>query len=167
VFETSYPASVSAEALIDAAARLTGEPRDAVERIVMATLEELLILGALRIRRTPVPAATEVSGLPQALAAVRGAPGLALSAGANAQACNQWHESVALTLLERSLLPLLDGAHSHDALVEHLAAEVRADRLRFIKDEKPLTDPAELEEFAQQQVALALRELRRKALLTA
>ena len=166
VLETSYPASVSAEALIDAAASLTDEPRAAVDRIVMAMLEELLILGALRIRRTPVPTATGVSGLPQALAAVRGAPGLALSAGGNAQACNQWHESVALTLLERSLLPLLDGAHSHDALAGHLAAEVRADRLRFMKDEKPLTDPTELAEFAQQQVALALRELRRKALLT-
>ena len=167
VLETSYPASASAEALIEAAARLTGEPRDAVERVVMAMLEELLILGALRIRRTPVPAATEVSGLPQALQTVRGASGLALSAGANAQACNQWHEPVGLTLLERSLLPLLDGAHSHEALAEHLAAEVRADRLRFIKDEKPLTDPVALKDFAQQQVALALKDLRRKALLTA
>jgi SAM-dependent methyltransferase len=167
VLETSYPASVSAKDLIDAASRLTGEPLDTVERVAMAMLEELLILGALRIRRTRVPAAAAVFGLPQALPAVRGAPGLALTAGANAQACNQWHEPVGLSLLERSLLPLLDGAHSHEALAEHLAAEVRADRLRFIKDEKPLTDPAELKEFAQQQVALALRDLRRKALLTA
>jgi SAM-dependent methyltransferase len=167
VLETSYPASVSAEDLIDAASRLTGEPLDTTERVALAMLEELLILGALRIRRTRVPAAAAVFGLPQALAAVRGAPGLALTAGANAQACNQWHEPVGLSLLERSLLPLLDGAHSHEALAEHLAAEVRADRLRFIKDEKPLTDPAELKEFAQQQVALALRDLRRKALLTA
>jgi SAM-dependent methyltransferase len=167
VLETSYPASVSAKDLIDAASRLTGEPLDTAERVVMAMLEELLILGALRIRRTRVPAAAAVFGLPQALPAVRGAPGLALTAGANAQACNQWHEPVGLSLLERSLLPLLDGAHSHEALAEHLAAEVRADRLRFIKDEKPLTDPAQLKEFAQQQVALALRDLRRKALLTA
>ncbi|MGF6352078.1 methyltransferase regulatory domain-containing protein [Variovorax sp. W2I14] len=167
VLEARYPASVPAEALIDAAAKLTGESRDAVERVVLAMLEELVILGALRFRRTPVSAATEVSGLPQALATVRGAPGLALTAGANAQACNQWHEPVGLTLLERSLLPLLDGAHSHEALAEHLAGEVRADRLRFIKDEKPLTEPEALKEFAQQQVALALKDLRRKALLTA
>jgi len=167
VLEASYPASASAEALIEAATRLTGEPRDAVERIVLAMLEELVILGALRIRRTPVPAATEVASLPQALASVRGAPGLALTAGANAHACNQWHEAVGLTLLERSLLPLLDGTHSHEALAEHLAAEVRADRLRFIKDEQPLTDPEALKGFAQQQVAQALKDLRRKALLTA
>jgi hypothetical protein len=47
----------------------------------------------------------------------------------------------------------------------HLAVEARAERLRFIKDEKPLTELAALREFTQQQVALALRDLRRKALL--
>ena len=167
VLETRYPASVSAEALIDVAAKLTGEPRDAVQRVVLAMLEELVILGALRFRRTPVPTATDVSDLPQALATVRGARALALTAGANAQTCNQWHEPVGLTLLERSLLPLLDGTHSHETLAEHLVAEVRADRLRFIKDEQPLTDPEALKEFAQQQVVLALKDLRRKALLTA
>ncbi|MET3496083.1 methyltransferase-like protein [Variovorax boronicumulans] len=167
LLHTNYPASLSAEALIDAAGELTGEPRASVEKTVLAMLEELVILGALRIRRTPVPAAVAVSALPQALAAIRSAPGLALAGGANAHACNQWHESIGLTLLERSLLPLLDGAHSHEALAEHLAAEVRADRLRFIKDDKPLTEPAALKAFAREQVALALRDLRRKALLTA
>jgi SAM-dependent methyltransferase len=164
---TSYPASMPADALIAAAAKLVDRPVAEIDAAVMAMLEELLILGALRIRRTPVPTATAVSGLPQALTAVRVAPGLALGAGATASACNQWHESVGLTLLERSLLPLLDGTHSHEALAEHLAAEVHSDRLRFLKDDKPLTDPSTVKEFAQQQVALALDALRRKALLTA
>jgi len=74
---------------------------------------------------------------------------------------------VGLTLLERALLPLLDGTRSHQALAEHLAAEVRSERLRFIKDDKPLTDPSTVQAFAQQQVALALDNLRRKAMLTA
>jgi methyltransferase-like protein len=165
--DASYPACASAEALIDAATTLTGEPRDAVEKVVLAMLEELVIQGALRIRRTAVPAATAVSELPQALAAIRSAPGLALAAGAKAQVCNQWHESIGLTLLERSLLPLLDGAHSHEDLAEHLLAEVNANRLRFINGEKPLTEPGARKEFARQQVALALCDLRRKALLTA
>ena len=88
-------------------------------------------------------------------------------AGVTASTCNQWHEHVTVSLLERSLLPLLDGTHSHEALAEHLEAEVRSDRLRFVKDDKPLTEPAAVREFARQQVALALDALRRKALLTA
>ena len=65
------------------------------------------------------------------------------------------------------LLPLLDGAHSHEALAEHLASEARAERLRFIKDDKPITDADALREFTLKQVELALGDLRRKALLVA
>ncbi|WP_440533798.1 methyltransferase regulatory domain-containing protein [Variovorax sp. YR566] len=166
LLDTRYPASISASALIEAASGLTGQPQAAIESAAMAMLEELLILGALRIRRTPVFAADVVSGLPQALPVVRGASGLVSGVGATANTCNQWHEPVVLTLLEQSLLPLLDGTHSHDALAEHLEAEVRSDRLRFVKDDKPLTDPSAVREFARQQVSLALDGLRRKALLT-
>lgn len=167
VLDERYPASVAVDALLVEVSARTGEPRVAVEAPVLAMLEELVILGAVRVRRTPVQAAVEVTALPRALNAVRKAPGLALDAGAAAVTCNLWHEPVALSLLERSLLPLLDGAHTHEALAEHLAAEARAERLRFIKDEKPLTDEDGLREFTRQQVALALSDLRRKGLLAA
>ena len=167
VLDERYPASMPTDALIAAVSARTGEPRAAVDPMVMAMLEELVILGAVRIRRTPPQASVEVSALPRASAVQRRSPALALSAGPTALACNQWHELVGLSLLERCLLPLLDGEHSHEALAEHLAAEARAGRLRFIKDEKPLTDEADLREFTKQQVALALRDLRRKALLEA
>ncbi|MGJ7610795.1 MULTISPECIES: methyltransferase regulatory domain-containing protein [unclassified Variovorax] len=167
LLDASYPSSMSPQALIEAAAGLCDESPASAEPVVMAMLEELLILGALRIRRSPVPVAAAVSGLPQALPAVRSAPTLPLGAGTTASACNQWHESVALSPLERSLLGQLDGTRSHDALAEHLEAEVRDGRLRFVKNDQPLTDPSEVKEFARQQVALALASLRRKALLTA
>jgi SAM-dependent methyltransferase len=167
VLDAHYPASVPAEALVGSVVAATGEPRASVERIVMSMLEELLILGAVRIRRAPVRAATQVSALPMALPSVRNAPGLALSAGSSASVCNQWHESVGLSALERCLLPLLDGAHSHDMLADYLAAEVRADRLRFVQNDKPLTDHSALKEFALKQVELGLRDLQRKALLVA
>jgi methyltransferase-like protein/SAM-dependent methyltransferase len=167
VLDERYPASMPTDALIAAVSARTGEPRAAVEPTVMAMLEELLILGAVRIRRTPPQASVSVSAFPRAPAVARNAPGLALSAGPTAVACNQWHELVGLSLLERCLLPLLDGKHSHEALAQHLATEARAGRLRFIKDEKPLTEEAALREFTQQQVALALRDLRRKALIEA
>jgi methyltransferase-like protein len=166
LLDERYPATTSVDALIAGVSARTGEPRVAVEPLAMAMLEELLILGAVRIRRTAPQTAAQVSAFPRALAAVRRAPGLALSSGPSAAACNQWHELVGLSLLERCLLPLLDGKHSHEALAQHLASEARAERLRFIKDEKPLVEEGALREFTQQQVALALRDLRRKALLT-
>ncbi|MDR6538105.1 class I SAM-dependent methyltransferase [Variovorax soli] len=167
VLDERYPASTPTDALIAAVSARTGEPRAAVDPLVIAMLEELLILGAVRIRRTPSQASVTVPAFPRAPAATRKAPGLALSAGPTAVACNQWHELVGLSLLERCLLPLLDGKHSHEALAQHLANEACAGRLRFIKDEKPLTDEAALRAFTQRQVALALRDLRRKALIEA
>ncbi|MDR6886277.1 MULTISPECIES: class I SAM-dependent methyltransferase [Variovorax] len=167
MLDAHYPASVSVQALVGSVVAATGEPPASVERVVMSMLEELLILGAVRIRRAPVRAATQVSALPLALPFVRSAPGLALSAGSSVSVCNQWHESVSLSALERCLLPLLDGTHSHDMLADYLAAEVRADRLRFVQNDKPLTDHSALKEFALKQVELGLRDLRRKALLVA
>ncbi|GAA4329994.1 hypothetical protein GCM10023165_03200 [Variovorax defluvii] len=167
VLDERYPASVSTQALVAAVSARTGEPRASVDPVVMAMLEELVILGAVRIRRTSPNASVDVPVFPSASFVHRRAPGLALSAGATAVACNEWHELVSLSPLERCLLPLLDGKHSHEALAKHLAEEAQAGRLRFIKHDKPLTDEAALRELTQRQVALALRDLRRKALLQA
>ena len=167
VLDESYPATVSTEALITAVAERTGDLRTSVGSFVSGMLEELLILGAVRIRLGSKTTARSVPEFPRALAAVRRASGLPLTAGPAASVCNQWHEPVALSLLERCLLPLLDGAHSHEALAEHLASEARSERLRFIKDDKPITDADALREFTLKQVELALTDLRRKALLVA
>lgn len=167
VLDRHYPAAVPPEVLVAEVCRHTGAPAAQVEAPVMALLEELLILGAVRVRLSPVELAAQVSAKPRALPAVRLDPGLPLSAGPSASACNLWHEQVALSPIERCLLPLLDGAHDHDALAEHLVGEARADRLSFHADGAPLRDPGALRPFADQQVARALEDLRRKGVLTA
>jgi len=165
VLDEHYPAMLTVDALVAAvAARVSTSPVDA---FVMAMLEEMLILGAVRVRRTPVGAAAHPAERPRALPSVRRLPTLALSEGPQAHACNLWHESVALSPLERCLLPLLDGEHGHEALAQFLVDEARAQRIRFIKDDEPLTDDEALRDFSRQQVALALRDLRRKGLLMA
>ncbi|MDM0012841.1 class I SAM-dependent methyltransferase [Variovorax sp. J22P168] len=163
--EEIFPATMKVDALLAEVAARTGESRTALEAPVLAMLEELLILGAVRIRRSPPRVAATVSALPEAPAALRTARAVALSAGPSATVTNQWHEPVALSPLERVLLPLLDGRHSHDDLARHLAGEATAGRLRLIRDDKPLTDEDALLAFARQQVGFALRDLRRKALL--
>lgn len=165
ILDARYPAAISVDALVAEAAARTGQAVAALEPLVVAMLEELVIIGAVRFRRTAPQAAVDVPEFPLALAAVRSMPGLALTAGASARVCNLWHEPVALTLLERCLLPLLDGAHSHDALAEHLAKEAQEGRLRFVKDDQPITEGSALRDFTRQQVTLGLRDLRRKALV--
>jgi len=167
VLEQHYPATVPVEALITAAVERTGQPRDVVESPIMAMLEELLILGAVRVRRTAPEVASQISAAPRALDALRLAPSVALEAGVDASVCNAWHELVALTALERCLLEVLDGQHSPDALAAHVATAVRSDRLRFIKEGQPLGDNAQADAFIGQQIAQALHDLRRKGLLVA
>lgn len=165
--EQRYPATVDVDSLVAAVSQRVGEPLATVEEVVMAMLEELLILGAVRVRRQPLPVASQVSAAPLASHLVRQAPGLDLSNAAEASVCNQWHELVGLTALERALLPLLDGAHDAQQLSAHVLAEVRSGRLRFMKDEQTVTDASLQEALAHEQLQPALAQLRRKALLIA
>ncbi|MDM0045516.1 methyltransferase regulatory domain-containing protein [Variovorax dokdonensis] len=167
VLSEFYPAALSVDALMTAVAERLGASRAAVDGVVMTMLEELFILNAVRVRRTPVAAAASVGARPQAPSFVRSLPALALSEGPQAYACNLWHEMVELSVLERCLLPLLDGEHSAEDLVDFLVEEARAQRLRFFKHEQALTDADTLRAFAAEQVAMALRDLRQKAMLQA
>ena len=162
-----YPATLDVDALVAAVSARVGEPLAAVEGPVLTMLEELLILGAVRVRRQPLHVAAEVSAMPLASHLVRQAPGLDGAAGPEAAVCNQWHDLVGLTALERALLPRLDGAHGHAQLLEHVLAEVRAQRLRFFRDGQPVADEAAVAAIAREQVGVALHQLRRKALLIA
>jgi methyltransferase-like protein/SAM-dependent methyltransferase len=162
-----FPATIGVDALIAAVSARTGESRAVVDPLVMVMLEELVILGVALMRRTPPQVSVEVSALPRASAAARHEASLAQGTSPKALVCNQWHELVELSALECSLLPLLDGQHSLEALAEHLTAEARAGRMRFVKDDQPLIDESALRDFTRQLAATALSGLRRKALLEA
>lgn len=167
VLTERYPATVPAELLAQEVAARTGHPLAEAETATLATLEGLAIAGNVRMRRTPVTVAATVSARPEALPSVRRLPGLALDAGASASACNQWHERIELSLLERSLLPLLDGAHTHPQLAAHVHDEARAGRLIFHQDGKPVSTDAARATLAREQVPRVLEDLRHKALLIA
>lgn len=162
-----YPASMLATALVAAvAARLTA-PQEQVAPLVMLFLGDMVIAGLVRYRRTPAQIGACLSDRPRAPVDVRTAQGLAMDRGPNATACNLWHESVGVSPIERTLLPLLDGSMSHEALAAHVANEVRGERLRFVKDGQLLVDEALLDSFAEQQVAAALASLQRMGFLLA
>jgi methyltransferase-like protein/SAM-dependent methyltransferase len=164
ILDAQYPATVSVEALIDGVVQRTGQIRAEVDALVMAMLEEMLIVGAVRIRRSAPPVARQVAAKPKALAFVRTATGIDLAAGQTASVCNQWHESIPLSPLERSIVPLLDGKHTHKQIAAHLAGESRAGRLRAARNGEPVPE-TEIDAFMLEELGPALKMLQRKALL--
>jgi SAM-dependent methyltransferase len=162
-----YPATILATALVAAVAVRLAEPKEQVAPLVMRLLGDMVIAGLVRFRRTPAQIGASLNDLPRAPVDVRSAQGLSMNSGPNATACNLWHESIGVSPIERTLLPLLDGTLSHEAMAAHVASEVRAGRLRFIKDGQLLIDEALLHSFAQQQVAAALANLQRMGFLLA
>lgn len=161
------PATMMATALVAAVAARLGEPEAQVAPHVMLFLGDMVIAGLVRFRRTPAQSGARLSELPRAPVDVRSAQGLPMTSGPNATACNLWHESVGVSPIERTLLPLLDGTRSHEALATHVAGEARAGRLRFFEDGQLLVDEALLPSFARQQVAAALANLQHMGFLLA
>lgn len=162
-----YPATMLATALVAAVAARLAQPEQQVAPLVMLFLGDMVIADLVRFRRTPAQTGACLSDFPRAPVDVRSALGLPMSSGPHATACNLWHVPIGVSPIERTLLPLLDGTMSHEALALHVAGEIRADRLRFIKDGQLLVDEALLPSFAQQQVAAALANLQRTGFLLA
>jgi len=165
VLDERYPSSVSVTTLLTEVVKRTGKTKAAVELTVIDLLEQLLIVGVVRLRRTPVATATSVPAMPMVLAALRNAKALELSAASTATITNQWHENATLSAAQRCLMPLLDGTHNHIELADFLLAEGHSKRLIFLKDGQPVTGDKDLHESSREQLASALSDLLRKGVL--
>jgi hypothetical protein len=60
---------------------------------------------------------------------------------------NQWHESVPLSPLDGHLIPLLDGNHDRDALLEAMVDLVRQNVIRIDRDDEELVDENEIRDI--------------------
>jgi methyltransferase-like protein len=78
---------------------------------------------------------------------------------------NAWHDYMALDVLQRTVLPMLDGRQGEEELVAALLQETQAGRLQFLNQGQPITDAAQLQRSAREQLRAALQALRHKALL--
>lgn len=163
----SYPATMLATALVEAVAHRLSITEAQVAPLVTVFLGEMIIAGLVRFRLTPGQIGACLSEFPRAPIELRSAQALPMNRGSEATACNLWHESISVSDIERTLLPLLDGTRSHEALAVYVAGEVSAGRLCFITDGYLLRDKALLHSFAQQQVGEALENLQRMGFLQA
>jgi methyltransferase-like protein/SAM-dependent methyltransferase len=138
-----WPCTLSRQELVDAVqARLkaagiepAANPQDAIDDL----LAFLITRGQVAYRLDPVllePASTP----PRLDEPVRRMAELARG-NANASTFNIWHETLRLSPVDGHLLPLLDGTHDRDALVEALLEFDRVDLIRFERDGQRLTGP--------------------------
>jgi hypothetical protein len=86
---------------------------------------------------------------------------------ADAGIFNAWHENVALPVVERWLLPELDGSRDRAALIESLQAHVAAGHVAFQRDGKPITDAAGIAASAEEHVDAMLARILQSKLLKA
>lgn len=127
-------------------------------------LEQLIMRDLAKYRLAPVqlPRAGETPEIES-----RTRRFVALSGQDNeAGAFNVWHETVPLSLVERWLLPELDGTRDRAALVESLQAHVQAGRVVFTRDGQAV-ETSEIAACAAEHVDLMLARLPQLKLLKA
>jgi methyltransferase-like protein/SAM-dependent methyltransferase len=78
---------------------------------------------------------------------------------------NPWHEDVDLTLIDKHLLPLLDGTRDGDELKEELLFIALADLIRFERDGERLTDDADIRAAVAEHVDALPQRLQQMRLL--
>jgi SAM-dependent methyltransferase len=149
-----WPWTLSRQEILDAVnARLTAADVEAApnqESAVDDLLEYLIVNGMARFRLDPVvPAPTTTP--PRLDEPARRLAEL-VRGDAEPFIYNPWHESVPLSATDRHLLPLLDGAHDGEALLEALLAAERDNLVQFERDGQRLTSPDDIREAATQHV---------------
>jgi hypothetical protein len=117
----------------------------------------LITRGLARYRLDPVfprPASTPV----RLAESVRRTAALTRDDG-EAFVFNHWHESVPLSPLDRHLLPLLDGDHDRDALLDAMVDLVRQNVIRIDRDDEELVELADVRDVLAGEIDAMPRRL--------
>ena len=120
-------------------------------------LEHLVIRGLVKYHLTPVQLA-EFSAQPTVDPQVRHMARLSQHE-ADASTFNQWHETVPLSVVERWLLPELDGSRDRQALADLLLTHAAQGRVSFLQQGQPVTGEAQLAAAALEHVDMMLSRL--------
>jgi len=164
ILNERYPATIQLHSLaVEVSLRTQQQPhpKDVVEcmTVVQSFIENMITRGLIRFRNQPITLATHVSDRP-----LRD-PKACITAQENHLVTTIWHENAHLGIIEESILPLLDGKHTHAELIDHLQGEVAENRITLNKQGILITDTQEIENALHEHLNLALYALQRKGLL--
>jgi methyltransferase-like protein len=157
-----WPRSASFEELWAASAELlgpsqaTGPPgrSEFATRLLLCHMVQLVNLHTF-----DPPIATEPDERACATALAR------RSAAAGARVVSLRNHIAVLEEIDRLILPLLDGTRDHAAIVECLASEVAAGKLKLTADGEPIVEPSEVRKALASTVKSSLVRIAEQALL--
>jgi len=157
----AYPDTRTFTELLQSAATPDVSIDEKEEAAILDTLFQMIVAGIIRPSIVPIR-----TGKSTAQQLVAWAIARMDAAAGQAETANLRHETVTLDVVNRALLPYVDGAHSRATLRRKLLEAVQSKRIDM-KDEKtgtPLVDGA-LDAAVAEHVDLALARLAEAALL--
>jgi hypothetical protein len=161
----AWPCTLSHEALLQGVRSGLQHPlpEEKSRALLDDLLEHLLTRGMAKYQLTAVQIPAS-DGNPRVDANVR-SMALLSQRETDANTFNQWHEIVPLSVVERWLLPALDGSHDRSALIEMLLVHAQEGRVSFSRDGQPVMDHYQLGACAAEHVDLMLLRLPQMKLL--
>jgi methyltransferase-like protein len=114
------------------------------------------------VTTVPLVASPCGTGMPQAQPLAR-----ADAASGMSWTTNQRHETVALSVVQRAIFPLMDGTHDVDALVAALNEKVRQGAIVYQRDGQPLTGDGDIEAASRDHIGRIVEALTTQALRAA
>ncbi len=123
-------------------------------------LFKMVLIGMAEVCSDQTPITQTVSDRPLALSLAR----------ADAAAGRTWttsacHETAYLSVVQRAILPLLDGTNDHAALAAALAQSARSGAISFLHAGEPVTDNEGIDAAAAEHLRPALAALAASAVL--
>lgn len=160
-----FPATMHLPALVEAVRQRLQQRQDSDTDAIVQLMEALVIRGAVDYRVQALEAAPSLDEKPLALASARADLALAGNAS-NTGVTNLWHQRVALNIVEKLLLPELDGNNAIEKLIQHILRQEQQDMLEFKdKNGQRISDPQALRTEAAEHVGNALHTLRYNGML--
>jgi len=151
-----WPRTQNLPALLNYAQQQLGALPEQAEEQLIELFERMVVGGFGRYRLRAVVGGPGATGMPrvepEVIAFAEAVPGGAMT-------FNPWHETILLDPFSSLLLPLLDGCHTQDDLLEAITAAIADERLGFMHDGQPITDKAELDRISRLHLQRVLDSL--------
>jgi SAM-dependent methyltransferase len=162
----AWPSTVPVASLIDQAAYTNATSRREAERAVLAFIDTLIVGNAVRYRLEPVILGHAPDNKPMVSSTLRKLATAGRAIAAPPVLFNLWHDPmVNLSMVERELLPILDGSRDVNALTVAIFERALRGDIQFVKDGERIESPGGIASMAAEQTTLALAQLGERSVL--
>jgi methyltransferase-like protein/cyclopropane fatty-acyl-phospholipid synthase-like methyltransferase len=153
------PATATPEVLVQHAASLGYDTAQDVANVSRAIFN-MVLAGIADMSTEPVVVSSNVSEMPRAFSLARFD-----ARDGSGWTTNARHETVSLNIVQRAVLPLLDGTNDQEALMRAVQGLVASGDLVFYRGGDKLVEPDDIGAAVEEHIAAALQSFHAAALL--